>query len=188
MDDNIFILEDKEMAFERDDKKELLYLYHLSASKDITKDSKTILQSVNAELAQEIESYFNIELESYGVTIEDSLTREISSIEKEEINENNSSMYLFSFFGAVTSGMLFYDYNYRPPDEPSLVFLGWMCLIILLFVGMFMLGEKQSKEAQINTKLKYNIKTKPLPTKDEQLDILEAKIDKLLKDADDRVE
>lgn len=184
LDENMYILKDKGIAFEIDNQRELIYFYsYFRTVQDINKESKTILKSINSLLAQELESYFKIEMRHYGVQTDENETREITQEETEEIGEKRFAKYLFMFMGFITASLLLY--GYIEPSQEATRALGWLSLFSVLFVLVLVSVKERVKKDAIYAKLKNNIVTKPLPDKDEQLDILEAKIDKLLKEKND---
>lgn len=181
MRDDILIINDKEIAFKMDAKRESIYVYSFIGT-TIDEDTKSILESINSDLAKEINNYFNIELENIGVVIDDSKPREITKEDEKDIYTDSFTKYSMIFFLVVIALMISNDCSQVNTQEPNLMFLGWIVLIPILFMLILVIGKEELKKAQLNIKLKYNIRTKPIPTKEQQLEILEAKIDILLKE------
>ncbi len=184
MRDDILIINDKKIAFKMDAKKELIYVYNFIGT-TIDEDTKSILESINSDLAKEINNYFNIELENIGVVLDDSQPREITKEDEKDIYTDSFTKYTMIFFLVVIALMISDDYSQVNTQEPNLMFLGWIALVPILFMLILVTGKEELKKAQLNVKLKYNIKTRPLPTKEQQLEILEAKIYILLKEKED---
>ena len=177
MIENIFILKEKSIAIELDEKKKLVYFYHF-ISKEIEHSSKSILLTIDSETMNEINKHFSVDIQEYGVAVDDATPRGINKEEEKEIYSERFMKYLMLAFAII---LLFMINAEDVPTRGADIF-GYMALFGVSLVLILVLGKEQSIKEEFDIKLKHNISTKPLPTKEQQLEILEAKIDILLKE------
>jgi len=180
MDNNIFILEEKAIAVEVSEQKKLIYLYHL-LSKVIDDDTKSILLTIDSESMREINKHFDIDVQEYGVVVEDEVQKEFSKEQKEEIYKDNFIKYLMIIFFFITIYMLNTNdmQTQQMRGENS---LGYISLFGTFLVLFFVFTKEALAKDRFTTELKNSITTKALPSKREQIEILESKIDILVKE------
>lgn len=176
MDKNIYIVKDENLAFELNENKKLIYFYHLDTSNKID-EKKYILKTINSKLAQDICEYFEIDVREYGITIDDSPKREFTKEEKDKIYEERGLKYFFGAIFIILIVLLALDKGPRGP-----VSLAYVSIFLLGFLFIFIAGKEQYEKEKVDRRIKYNITTVPLPTQNEQIEILEAKIDSLLEE------
>ena len=177
MNKNIFMLKDKKIAFEMDEKRKVLYFYHTLTS-EVEQDTKSILKTINSELVQAMNEYFNVDIQEYGVSIDGTPAREFSEDDKNKIYKDKFGKFLMIFFILVSLYMIVYPYGFI---KQSTMLLGYISMFGSAFALSLIIVREQIKRDQLETRIKYNITTIPLPTKEEQIEILETQIDKLLK-------
>lgn len=181
MDNNILILKEKSIALELDEKKKLVYFYHYS-SKEVEHSSKSILLTIDSESMKEINEYFDVDIQEYDVIVDDAPRRELSKEDKKKIYTENFWKYIMLVLVVISLYMI----NTDDIQPEGLNYLGFLPLFGVSLVLILILGKEAILKDKITTKLKYNITTKPLPTKEEQLEILEDKIDTLLKEKENK--
>ena len=172
---NILILKEDNIAFEVDENKKLVYFYHFIA-KEIQEDSKSILLTIDSKLKKEIDEHFNVDIQEYSVVIDDAPRKEISKKDKEKIYSERPKKYLMMFFILVIVSMIGSD-EMQPYNSN---FFAFMALFGVSLVLILIIGKEMYRKDQIVSKLKHNITTKPLPTQEEQIEILESKVATLL--------
>lgn len=177
MSKHIYIIKDEEIAFKLDNKKQVIYFYQYYSK--INENSKAVLTNVNKDLALDIEGYLNIDFKDYGVVIQESKTRTINDEEKEQFSNMKFENYFFISLGVIVVMMLISDYWSNTPETLNSTALGWLCLLCVLFAHIVLIGKHQVTKNEINSKLKFNIITKPLPTKDARIEELEARVKEL---------
>lgn len=180
MNKNIYILKDKKIAFEMDEKRKVIYFYYAYKS-ELQQDTKSILKTINSELAQVTTEYFNVDIQEYGVSIDDSPVREFSDDDKNDIYKDRFLKYLVIFFILVSLYMIGFEDIIQERTKP----FAYIGLFVATLVLLLLTGREQFKRDETETRIKYNITTTSLPTKDEQIEILETQIDKLLKEKKD---
>lgn len=180
MNKNIYILKDKKIAFEMDKKRKVIYFYYAYKS-ELQQDTKSILKTINSELAQVTTEYFNVDIQEYGVSIDDSPVREFSDDDKNDIYKDRFLKYLVIFFILVSLYMIGFEDIIQERTKP----FAYIGLFVATLVLLLLTGREQFKRDETETRIKYNITTTSLPTKDEQIEILETQIDKLLKEKKD---
>ena len=177
---NILILKEKAIVIALDEKKKLVYFYHYF-DKEIEYESKSILITIDSPTIQEINKHFNVDAQEYGVVVDDTPRREISKEDKKKItNEDIFTKYLMIFFFFVTLVMLNADTFHIENVGNGQDALGYIVLFVISLMLILIAGKELELKDKLTIKLKYNITTKPLPTKEEQIEILESKIDILL--------
>lgn len=182
MEKNIFILKHIDIAFELNVDKEVVYFYHLSGSGEVDEHSKSILVSINNNIASAINKYFNSDIETLGVKILETQSREITTKEKEEIYSHTFEKYLFTFFTmAIFAMMIFYE-PISEYEQRGLSTLSSIALLGVFFALTLTIGKEQYEVKQLKNKLLFNITTQALPSQEDNLDILEKKIDQLLQE------
>jgi len=186
MVDNILIMDDKKLAFEIDENKSLIYTYYVYKS-EIEDKFKSILKTINSELAQEINQYFKIDIQDYNVEIDDSKPRNINKQEEEKIYVERFIKYLMVIF------ILFIVFVINFPDQSvpkntseATNTFAYIALFAVSFLLVMITGKEQFEKEKIIQYLKYNISTRPLPTQTEVIASLEDKIDQFLQKNNDK--
>jgi len=180
MNNSILILKEKSIAIELDSKKKLIYFYH-STDKEIELSSKSILLTTDSETTNEINKHFSVDIKEYGVAVDDGAPRTISKEDEKEIYKERFVKYLMVAFIFILLFMI----NAEDVPTKGANSLGYIALFGVFLLYILILGKEMTIKDKFTTMYKHNIKTKPLPTKEEQFEILEAKIDKLLDEKKD---
>jgi hypothetical protein len=151
------------------------------SDKDRVKESsKAVLKTINSELAKDIDNYFSIDIKEYGADINTSEPRAINKEEKDKIYRHKFGKFLL----ALGTAFMFYIIGFPESINPvhmqnSYPAFGYLGLFGIVIIYILLVGQEQSEEGELETRLKYNITIDPAPSKDEYITSLETKIDQL---------
>ena len=179
MDQKILKLNKYHLAFDIDEKLHLIYIYHLTRGK-CDDESKSILKTINSVLAKELEDYFNIAIDKYGVAIDSSLPRAITKEEKAKIYSYRPVKFLFGLFLAfIVYSLLFPDEGSSQPMQEMLKNFAYLSLVVVVLAFALLIGKEQFLLERFKNHLINNITTVPLPSMEDKLYSLEDKVEDL---------
>ena len=179
MKKNILILNNKQLAFEVNKIDRSIYSYY--TYKDRLKEtSKSVLKTINSELANEINNHFSIDIKEYGVDIDDSKNTVVTKEQKKHIYRNTIGKYLLAFMAAFMIYIIETPGSITPAyTQDANLFIGSLGLLGVIAVYLLLVGKEQSELNELEIYAKYNMTTFPAPSKDQYIATLETKIEQM---------
>lgn len=180
--ENAYILKDKGIAVELDSIKHVVYLYYLVNNRIYNQDKK-ILQTIKVDTLKEINEYFKINIEEYGVKVSLKNSKKISQENIDGIKNKKSDGFLYLVFslGSILS-ILYHIYQLingygLSNHNVGYIILSTMLLIPSIGVYLFIKGGESVNEKNLKRNYELNITSKPFPDMEDKIQKLEDKID-----------